>query len=66
MLAPRRAIARGELDADIDVDMAMHIIQGPLISQRIVDNSDVSESDLERILDMTVRALGADGIDREQ
>jgi AcrR family transcriptional regulator len=65
-VALQRAIARGELDADIDVDMAMHIIQGPLISQRIVDNSDVSESDLERILDMTVRALGADGIDREQ
>jgi AcrR family transcriptional regulator len=65
-VALQRAIARGEVDADIDVDMAMHIIQGPLISQRIVDNSDVSESDLERMLDMTVRALGADGIDHDQ
>jgi AcrR family transcriptional regulator len=65
-VALQRAIARGEVDADIDVDMAMHIIQGPLISQRIVDNSDVSESDLERMLDMTVRALGADGIDRSR
>jgi AcrR family transcriptional regulator len=52
------AIARGEVDADIDVDMAMHMIQGPLISQRIVDDSDVSESDLARMLDMTIRALG--------
>ena len=43
-VALQRAIARGEVDADIDVDMAMHIIQGPLISQRIVDNSEVSES----------------------
>ena len=59
-VALQRAIARGEVDADIDVDMAMHIIKGPLISQRIVDNSDVSDSDLERMLDMTVRALGAD------
>ena len=65
-VALQRAIARGEVDADIDVDMAMHIIQGPLISQRFVDNSDVSESDLERMLDMTVRALGADGIDHDQ
>jgi AcrR family transcriptional regulator len=64
-VALQRAIARGEVDADIDVDMAMHIIQGPLISQRIVDNSDVSESDLQRMLDMTVRALGAAGIDHE-
>ena len=57
-VALQRAIARGEIAADIDVDMAMHIIQGPLISQRIVDNSDVSESDLARMLDMTLRALG--------
>jgi hypothetical protein len=39
----------------------MHIIQGPLISQRIVDDSEVSESDLQRLLDMIVLALGADG-----
>lgn len=64
-VALQRAIARGELDADIDVDLALHVIQGPLISQRIVDNSDVSESDLQRMLDMTVRALGA-GRSREQ
>lgn len=60
-VAIQRAIARGELGADIDVDLAMHIIQGPLISQRIVDNSEVSERDLQRLLDMIVRALGADG-----
>ena len=65
-IALQRAIARGEVDADIDLDMAMHIIQGPLISQRIVDNSDVPESDLERMLDMTVRALGADGRSHDQ
>ena len=65
-VALQRAIARGEVDADIDVDMAMHIIQGPLISQRIVDNSDVSESDLERMLDMTVRALGVDDVDHDR
>jgi AcrR family transcriptional regulator len=58
-VALQRAIARGEIDADIDLDLAMHIIQGPLISKRIVDNSEVSESDLARMLDMTVRALGA-------
>lgn len=65
-VALQRAIARGEVDADIDIDVAMHIIQGPLISQRIVDNSEVSESDLERMLDMTVRALGADRTEHDQ
>lgn len=38
--------------------MAMHMIQGPLISMRIVDNSEVSDRDLDAMLDMTVRALG--------
>ena len=65
-MALQRAIARGEVSADLDVDMAMHIIQGPLISQRIVDNSDVSESDLARMLDMTLRALGSADIDDDQ
>lgn len=57
VLALQRAIARGEIDPDIDVDMAMHVIQGPLISMRIVDNRKVSDRDLEVMLDMTVRAL---------
>ncbi len=62
-VALQRAIARGEIDADIDLDLAMHIIQGPLISQRIVDDSEVSEHDLQRLLDFTLRALGVDGAD---
>lgn len=59
VLALQRAIARGEIDPDTDIDMAMHIIQGPLISMRIVDNSEVSEHELAQMLDLTVRALGA-------
>lgn len=62
-VALQRAIARGEIGADIDLDLAMHIIQGPLISQRIVDDSEVSEHDLQRLLDFTLRALGVDGAD---
>ncbi len=58
VVALQRAIARGEIDADIDVEMAMHVIQGPLISQRIVDNSSVSEAELGCMLDMTLRGLG--------
>lgn len=57
VLALQRAMARGEVDPSIDVDMAMHVIQGPLISMRIVDNSEVSDRDLETMLDMTMRSL---------
>ncbi len=59
VIALQRAMARGEIDPSTDVAMAMHIIQGPLISMRIVDNSEVSDRDLDTLLDMTVRALGA-------
>ncbi|MEZ5269776.1 MAG: TetR/AcrR family transcriptional regulator C-terminal ligand-binding domain-containing protein [Microthrixaceae bacterium] len=54
-----RAMARGEIDPNTDVDMAMHMIQGPLISMRIVDDSEVGDRALDTMLDMTVRALGA-------
>ena len=37
----------------------MHMIQGPTISKRIVDNSDVTERDLEIMHDMTIGSLGA-------
>lgn len=59
VVALQRAIARGEIAPTIDIEMAMHMIQGPMISKRIVDNSDVTERELEIMLDMTIRSLGA-------
>ncbi len=59
ILALQRALARGEIAPTIDLEMAMHIIQGPLISMRIVADDEVSDHDLETMLDMTVAALGA-------
>ena len=59
VLALQRAMARGEVDPELDIDLAMHVIQGPLISIRIVDDRDVSDEELDRLLDMTMSALGA-------
>ena len=59
-IALRRAIERGELPAELDLDLALHLIQGPLISQRIVDDREVSDEELEAILDATLLALGVD------
>jgi len=56
-IALQRAISRGKIDPTIDLDLAMHMIQGPFISKRIVDNSDISEEELEAMVDMAVRAL---------
>ena len=60
LVALQRAIARGELAAETDLDMAMHVIQGPLISKRIVDSSEVTPHDLDVMLDMTMHALRVD------
>ena len=57
VLALQRAIARGELAPDLDMDLAMHVIQGPLISMRIVDDRAVGDDELERLLDITLAAL---------
>jgi hypothetical protein len=59
VIALQRAIARGELPPTTDIELAMHVIQGPLVSKRIVDNSDLTDDELDTLLDMTVRALGA-------
>jgi AcrR family transcriptional regulator len=57
VVALQRAIARGELSPTTDIELAMHVIQGPLISKRIVENSDLTDDEFEALLDMTLRAL---------
>jgi AcrR family transcriptional regulator len=57
VVALQRAIARGEISPMTNLEMAMHIIQGPLISKRIVDNTELTDDEFETLLDMTVRAL---------
>ena len=57
VVALQRAIARGELPPTINIELAMHVIQGPLISKRIIDNSDLTEDEFDTLLAMTLRAL---------
>ena len=56
-IALQRAIARGEIPPTTNVEMALHLIQGPLISKRIVDDSALTEAEFDSLLDMTCRAL---------
>ncbi|MEE9416126.1 MAG: TetR-like C-terminal domain-containing protein, partial [Acidimicrobiales bacterium] len=53
----QQAIARGELSPNIDIEMALHVIQGPFISKRIVDNSDISNAEVDSMVAMAIRAL---------
>jgi AcrR family transcriptional regulator len=58
VVALQRAIARGELPPTTDVDLAMHVIQGPLISKRIIDDTDLTDDELDALVEMTLSALG--------
>ncbi|NOX28623.1 MAG: TetR/AcrR family transcriptional regulator, partial [Actinobacteria bacterium] len=51
VIALQRAISRGELRPTINIEMAMHIIQGPFVSKRIVDNTDITSDELETMVD---------------
>jgi AcrR family transcriptional regulator len=57
VIALQRAIARGEVRPELDLELAMHIVQGPFISKRIIENQDVTEAEFEALLDMIVDAL---------
>ena len=59
VVALQRAIARGELVPTINIELAMHLIQGPMISKRIVDNSELTDYEFEALLEMTVRGLAS-------
>jgi Tetracyclin repressor-like, C-terminal domain len=57
VIAFQRAIARGEISADTDVDLAFHLFQGPFLSKRIIDNEVMDEPEFQRMLDLMMRAF---------
>ncbi|GAA3574336.1 TetR/AcrR family transcriptional regulator [Amycolatopsis ultiminotia] len=54
-----RAIERGELPADANLEMAMDLIAGPIYWRLIVRRAEVAEGYLEEVTDLVLRALGA-------
>lgn len=59
VIALQRAIARGEVSPELDLELAMHVVQGPFISKRIIENQEVTDVEFEAMLDMIVKALRA-------
>lgn len=55
----RRAIARGEVPPDVDVDLALDVLPGPLYWRLIVTRGAAPPGYLERLTDMVLAALGA-------
>lgn len=57
VVALRRAIARGEIPATTDIEMALHVIQGPLISRRVIGGARLTPQEEEQLLEMILAAL---------
>jgi AcrR family transcriptional regulator len=55
----QRAIARGEIDPAIDLNMAMHLVEGPLLSATVLQNRPITDEMLTELVHRIVRALSA-------
>lgn len=53
----QRAIARGEIDPDVDIEHAMQLVQGPFMVKRLVEDDQVTERDLDAFVALACRAL---------
>lgn len=54
-----RAIARGELPAETDVDLALDMVAGPLYWRLAVTHAEASDDYLRRLVSALVRTFGA-------
>jgi Tetracyclin repressor-like, C-terminal domain len=57
VIALQRAIACGEVDPTLDLNLAMHLIQGPFMSKRTVENEELTDEEIETVLGQIVQAL---------
>lgn len=53
----QRAIARGEIDADIDLEMALHLVEGPILSASLMQSLPVGDAAFRDLVSRIVRAL---------
>lgn len=55
----RRAIDRGELPPDIDEDLALDLLAGPLYLRTVLGSGPLDTTYAERLTDAFMRAVGA-------
>lgn len=53
----QRAVARGEVDPAIDPNLALHLIEGPLMSSMVLHNLPMSDEVIKDMADRIAKAL---------
>jgi AcrR family transcriptional regulator len=56
-----RARARGEVDVAVDLDMAVDLVEGPLVVRRLVVGEHLRAAQADQLVDLVVRALAPRG-----
>jgi AcrR family transcriptional regulator len=57
--ALEQARTRGDIPADLDIDLAATVIEAPFIVQRLIADLPVTDRDIDRILDLLLPGIGA-------
>jgi AcrR family transcriptional regulator len=57
----RRAIARGELPEDLDLEMALDVLAAPIYWRLVVRQAEAEPDYVDRLVEYALRALGAQG-----
>ena len=60
-IAIDRAKARGEISAELSLETALHMIQGPFFSKRMVENAEPDPDEFDALIAMIVAALKSAG-----
>jgi AcrR family transcriptional regulator len=53
----QRAIARGEVDPELDLDIAIHLVEGPLMSASVLQNQPMSDIAVKTMVARIVKSL---------
>lgn len=53
----QRAIARAEIDPELDLTIALHLVEGPLMSATVLQNKPMTDSEIKTLVARIVQSL---------
>jgi AcrR family transcriptional regulator len=53
----QRGLVRGEVDPELDIEIAMLLIEGPFVARRLVENEHLTRREVDALIEVIARAL---------
>lgn len=54
----QRAVERGELPTDLDMELAVDLVMGPIMLRLMFENADISPNEFRKIIQVALKGLG--------